>query len=106
MARFGIIETNLSIVKGNEQSLVEGRPVDVGWIDAFAGDLGQVNFQGGCVGPLAVVFFLIHTDLGIVFNKGIGNGGKPLAASFGPANTSDRAPVGKLLDFFPRLCVP
>ena len=110
VTRFGVVQTDLAIVKGHQEFPVESGPVQIGGIDTLAGDFGQINFEDGCVGPgivVTIALFFVNANFGIVFDKGIANGGKlATRLALGPAHAADGAPVGKLVQALARFHFP
>jgi len=110
VTRFGVVQTDLAIVKGHQEFPVESGPVQVGGIDALAGDFGQIDFEDGCVGPGIVVIialFFVHENFGIVFDKRIAYGGKlATRVALRPPHSSNGPPVGELVQALARFHFP
>mmetsp|Transcript_24959 Transcript_24959/g.41400 ORF Transcript_24959/g.41400 Transcript_24959/m.41400 type:complete len:268 (-) Transcript_24959:85-888(-) len=97
-----IIQTNGTIVKGDEDVFIEWHPNHIGGIDALAGGmvLGQINFE-----TRVFVVDIVNGNFGIVFDEWIGNGGK-LFGPICPGDATDRTAVRKGAKAFAGLTGP
>ena len=106
IATAGIVQLDHAIVVTDQEGFVKGRPLNVGGIDALVAHFGNVNFEAGSFGiRTAVGGSLKDHDFGIVFDKGIGNGGKHLAA-LGPTHAADGTPVDVRVQALSRFHLP